>query len=238
MKKKFFAWIISCFFYHSASAGDQLPFGLYLNTHVGASSNLTGQSQQVNVNLLPSANYTLSSRQYWNGVVGLSLLKDVQFQQKEMSYGLGAFYFFPSTVSGNIYQAGLYNNLSYTYLTYNIPIYALAKTTFEFSKLPIPIFFNVGVGPNLLLISKYSEQIINPDSLPDNVFSSSTNVTFSVTAGVGVHIDKIIPNHPLECGYRFFYLGAGQLALNNNQYLNKLGTGQVFSNSILCSIKI
>ncbi len=132
----------------------------------------------------------------------------------------------------------MYNNLSYTYLTYNIPIYALAKTTFEFSKLPTPIFFDVGVGPNLLLISKYSEQIINPDSLPDDAFSSSTNVSFSVTAGVGVHMDKIISNHPLECGYRFFYLGSGQLALNNNQYLNKLGTGQIFSNSILCSIKI
>ncbi len=238
MKKNFFALIISCFFCHSAAAGDHLPFGLYLNMHGGASSNLTGQSQQVNVNLLPSANYTLSSRQYWNGVVGLSLLKDVQFQQKEMSYGLGAFYFFPSTVSGNIYQAGLYNNLSYTYLTYNIPIYALAKTTFEFSKLPTPIFFDVGIGPNLLLISNYSEQIINPDSLPDNAFGSSTNISFSVTAGAGIHMDKIIPNHPLECGYRFFYLGSGLLALNNNQYLNKLGTGQIFSNSILCSIKI
>ena len=211
---------------------------IYFNVHGGASNNLIGQSQQVGVNLMPSANYTLSSRQYWNGVVGLSLLKDTQFLQKNMSYGLSAFYFFPSIVSGNIYQAGLFNNLSYSYRAYNSPIYATAKTSVESSKLPMPIFFDVGIGPNIMLTSKYSEQIINPDSLPDNAFGSSTRAAFSATAGVGFRNEKILPGHPLECGYRFFYLGSTQLAIKNNQYFNKLGTGIMFANSVICSIKI
>jgi len=210
----------------------------YLNVHGGASNNLLGQSQQVSVNLMPSANYTLASRQYWNGILGLSLLDDRQFLQKNMSYGLSAFYFFPSTVSGNIYQAGAFNNLSYSYLVYNIPIYATAKTILEVPKLPMPIFFDIGIGPNFLLTSKYSEAIINPQSLPDNAYSSSTNVSFSITAGLGVRNDKILPGHPLECGYRFFYLGSSQLTIHNNQYLNELGTGNVFSNSLICSLKI
>ena len=113
---------------------------------------------------MPSANYTLSSRQYWNGVVGLSALRDTQSLQKNISYGLSAFYFFPSTVSGNIYQANVFNNLAYSYLAYHIPIYATARTTVDSSKIPMPIFFDVGIGSNILLISKYTETVINPDS--------------------------------------------------------------------------
>lgn len=74
--------------------------------------------------------------------------------------------------------------------------------------------------------------------VPGNDFSGTTNVAFSVTVGAGVKINNAFESTPIECGYRFFYLGKGDFKRNTVQLLNDLNTGQTFGNAIMCSMHI
>jgi len=72
--------------------------------------------------------------------------------------------------------------------------------------------------------------------VPDNAFSSHNNVTFTAMAGVGLKLNNIFGRAPLECGYRFFYLGQGDLSKNTDQLLNTLKTGNNYANALICSV--
>lgn len=74
--------------------------------------------------------------------------------------------------------------------------------------------------------SHYNETPLTPYSLPDNAFGHYNNVAFTATLGIGLRLNHLFKKAPLERGYRFFYLGQGQLAANTNQLLNTLKTGQ------------
>lgn len=56
---------------------------------------------------------------------------------------------------------------------------------------------------------------------------------FSATVGFGVKMNYVFGPAPLECGYRFFYLGQGKLEASSNQALNTLNTGSVYANALL-----
>ena len=57
-------------------------------------------------------------------------------------------------------------------------------------------------------------------------------------AGIGLRLNNIFDKAPLECGYRFFYLGQGQLKMNDNQLLNTVKTGNTYANAIICSVTV
>lgn len=84
----------------------------------------------------------------------------------------------------------------------------------------------------------FQENPLDGITIPDNIFSSHTSTTFSATAGFGVKINQIFGPAPLECGYRFFYLGQGNFNKASNQVLNTLKTGSNYANAIICSMTI
>ena len=53
-----------------------------------------------------------------------------------------------------------------------------------------------------------------------------------------IKLNHIFGEAPLECGYRFFYLGQGDFNVLTNQVLTTLNTGTAYANAVICSITV
>lgn len=84
----------------------------------------------------------------------------------------------------------------------------------------------------------FQETSIGSNTIPDHIFSGKTTTGFSVTTGLGIKLNQFFGQAPLECGYRFFYLGKGSFNTQSNEVLNTLNTGSDFANAVTCSITI
>ena len=153
-----------------------------------------------------------------------------------MTYGINAFYLPKTGVMGNVTQENLFTNLSYRYNVTHYPIYAVAKSTIKTKSPKYSLTMDAGIGPNFMNTNRFEESSLDGVTVPDNVFSGRTAAAFSATAGIGMKINQVFGAAPLECGYRFFYLGQGNFNKNTNQLLNTLSTGSDFANAIICSI--
>ena len=196
-----------------------------------------GKTQHINIQNLVGNTYTANGGQRNNGLVGIGYLIDgPDIRQMQMSYGLNWFYLPKTTVSGTVIQEDLFANLAYHYNITQYPLYIIAKSTIP---TPSPLYaftVDIGIGPNFIQTSDFKESSINNNSVPDVLFAGQTTITFSATASVGIKFNRVFSQAPLECGYRFFYLGQGNFAKNNNQ-LNTFTTGSMNANAVICSIK-
>ena len=76
-------------------------------------------------------------------------------------------------------------------------------------------------------------------TIPDNTYSGrTTTATFSAMVGVGIQMNNIFGRVPLECGYRFLYLGQGSFNKLSDQLINRLNTGNSYANIMLCTLTI
>lgn len=210
------------------------------SVHLGMAFNDMGKSQDVRLQTLPDARFTINQRNHNdNGIFGLGLSRRVmENENANFSFGLLAFYLFQTSVTGNIYQAKVINNLGYRYTVENLPIYFHGKTQFTLDKTPTPLYLDVGLGGNFMSIGHYQEWPTLPQVRPDLAYNSNLNITFSVTIGAGLTFMNAFGSAPLSCGYRFFYLGSGELSIRNSQYATPLSTGASFSNAVICSVTI
>lgn len=198
-----------------------------------------GTQQHINIDTLIGNQYTTSSKNSWNGLVGLGLLHDgPQTDLFTLAYGLNAFYLAKTAVTGAIYQENLFKNLNYSYNNTYYPVYALAKATLKNNDPRYAVTFDLGIGPDFIQTNRYKEQPLAENVVPDNAYSSNTTTVFSAIAGVGLKVNNAFGSLPLECGYRFFYLGQGELKANNNQYVDRLKTGYNYANAVMCGITI
>lgn len=198
-----------------------------------------GQAQHINMQTLIGDDFTVTNKHDQNVLLGLAYLIDgADHGQFHLSYGVDIFYLPKTTVHGNVVQEQLYTNLSYQYGVSHVPIYALAKTDVGFND-SLSFTADVGIGPNIMQTSHFSEASLDGITVPDRIFSGKTNVAFSATAGVGVKINHVFGSSlPLECGYRFFYLGQGHFNVVNTQVLNALRTGSGYANALVFSVAL
>lgn len=209
----------------------------YTTIQVGGFWATQGLAQNSNIQTLIGNRYTVDNNNQGNAVVGLGYyLKRVSQQRLQFNYGLNAFYLAPTKVSGVIIQEQLLTNLSYQYDTQHLPIYVDAKAILKTNNERYSLILDGGVGPNFMFINNYRDTPLNSYTDPDHAFTSNSNVAFSATAGLGIRMNHFIKKVPLECGYRFFYLGQGELAKNNNQIINLLKTGNIYANAIICGL--
>ena len=155
-----------------------------------------------------------------------------------MIYGINAFYLAKTDVTGNVIQENLFTNLSYKYNLTHYPVYVIAKSTIKTKFPQYALTIDTGIGPNFIKADGFQENSLDGITIPDNIFSSHTSTTFSATAGFGVKVNQVFGSAPLECGYRFFYLGQGNFNIATNQVLNTLKTGSNYANAIICSMTI
>lgn len=226
-------------------AGGMGPVNSFFKGHflaeIGGYSAVQGKAQHINLgeNLIGNQ-YTLKSRSQGGGLVGLGYLLDgpIIAGRYPLSYGINAFFLGQTAIEGTIRQENLFENLSYRYNIRNIPVYFTAKTIIDTKFEPIKLAVDAGIGPNFMKVSDYREAALIEGSIPDNAFSDHNNAVFAATIGVNLRFNNNPKSASLECGYRFFYLGQGQLAVNNHQVLNALKTGNTYANALVFSVVI
>ncbi len=198
-----------------------------------------GKAQDININTLVGNQYTVSNHNQTNGLFGIGyFVNGLDKDRFQLSYGINGFYLGATPVSGSIIQEHFLTNLAYHYKIQNTPVYLAAKAKVKTNNEKYNVTFDAGIGPNFMRTSHYNETPLESMTLPDNAFVAHNNVAFTATAGIGLRFNDIFGKAPFECGYRFFYLGQGQLQMNNDQLLNTIKTGNTFANAILCSVTV
>ncbi len=198
-----------------------------------------GKAQHVDIEGLIGDDFTVNSQNSSNALVGLGYFIDRQANARfKMAYGLNFFYLPKTGVAGTVVQESLFTNLSYGYNLTHYPLYAIAKSTIDLNSTHA-LTIDLGIGPNFMKVGGFHEASLDGGmTLPDHVFSGHTTTTFSASAGLGVKFNQVFGEAPLECGYRFFYLGQGNFNIVTNQVVTKLSTGTVHANALLCSVTI
>ncbi|KTC87691.1 hypothetical protein [Legionella drozanskii] len=197
-----------------------------------------GKDQHIDIAGLIGDRFTITNHKDSNALVGLGYFISDK-NSMNISYGLNGFYLPSTSVSGEVIQEDLFTNLSYRYKVTHFPVYAVAKSTIPLYSNKSSLVLNVGIGPNFMYLSDFKERSIDDGvTLSDHAFLSHTRTTFSATAGIGFRLNQIFGNIPLECGYRFFYLGQGRFRPRTDQLLTSLSTGSTYANAVLCSISV
>lgn len=198
-----------------------------------------GNEQHININGLIGNRYTVENKSEISGLAGIGLYFNGYTQERfQLSYGLNLFYLGQTSVRGYIVQEDLFTNLSYQYTIQNLPLYAAAKAIIDTNNPKYNVTVDAGMGPNFMRTTNYREKPLADFVIPDKAFNGVNSTQFSVTAGVGLRLNNILGSMPMECGYRFYYLGKGNLSTQNDQYLNTLNTGNTYANALLCSVTI
>lgn len=196
-----------------------------------------GASQHINIESLIGNQYTVEDKSEIAGLAGIGLYYNGYSQEHFLlSYGINLFYLGKTTVRGDIAEENLFTNLSYRYDIQNLPVYAAAKALIYTTSPKINISVDAGIGPNFMWTSNYNEIPRVDFAVPNMTFKGTSATIFSATAGVGIQLNNIFGSMPVECGYRFFYLGKGDLSKASDQPLNTLNTGDTYANALVCSV--
>ncbi len=208
---------------------------------LGGFSAVQGKEQNISIaeNLVGNR-YTVTTHNQGSGLVGLGYLVDgpVFKERFPIYYGIDVFFLGQTSVHGYIIEENTFTNLSYRYKTQSIPLYFTAKTVLNTNSDKFKLVFDAGVGPNFMNVSHYNEMALTTYTISDNAFSDRNNVTVSATVGAGIRFNNAPDRLPIECGYRFFYLGQGEFTVNNNQVLNTIKTGNNYANAVVCTVTI
>jgi hypothetical protein len=207
----------------------------------GASFNTSGKTQNIYIQNTLGDRFSVNSQHSQSYLLGLAyLLEGGEKDRYRLDYGLNVFYLGDSSVKGSIYQEFRYDNLAYQYHIQHLPIYAVVKATDKnYFNDRFSLTLDAGIGPSINFTNRFSEWAINgSNSIADPLFKSKTNVTFSAMVGPGVKINRFYKDKPLECGYRFYYLGNSEFNIPNNQWLTSLKTGASYTQAALCSISL
>ena len=204
---------------------------------VGGFGSSQGTAQNINIQGLIGNQYTVNNNNQGSALGGVGYFIDVWDKDMfQLLFGANAFYLGQTSVNGTVVQEQLFTNLAYSYNIQNTPLYFDAKAKIKTGSEKYNLVVDAGIGPNFMRTSQYREMPLNSYTLPDNAFAGQNQTVFAATAGVGVRINNVFGKFPVECGYRFFYLGQGQLQMNNSQLLNTVSTGSSYANAGICSI--
>lgn len=226
-------------FFSTLPASLKLKHG-HAEIQLGGYWGIQGKTQHVNIEDLIGDEFTVSHKNRGSGLVGFGYFLDSQGKTNfKMSYGVNFFYLPKTGVSGTVIQENHYTNLAYGYNITHYPVYALTKTNIDLNSTRYALTIDAGIGPNFMNIGGFQEQSLDGGHTnPDHIFSGRTTTTFSATAGIGIKLNHAFDQAPLECGYRFFYLGQGNFNVLTNQVITSLNTGNAYANAIMCSIAI
>lgn len=207
---------------------------------LGGYWNTQGHAQHIDITGLAGDEFSAPTpKTPGSGLVGVGYFIDGKDNPVfKPSFGLNWFYLGPTSRSGTVTQENLYTNLGYRYKVTNYPLYAAVQSTFKTHSSKYDMTMNAGIGPNFMTTSKFSEQSLGANTIPDQIFSGTTTAVFSATAGIGIKINQVFGASPLECGYRFFYLGQGKFKALNDQINTILNTGEGYANAVMCSFTV
>lgn len=200
-----------------------------------------GKAQHIPISGLIGDYFSVSDSVATGGIVGLAMyMKSLALRTDdyELQYGITSFFISHTKVRGLVTQENLVTNLSYEYNMYNYPTYLGLRLTKVFEDSRYDGILDLGLGANKISTSLFYERALTAFSLPDFIFEGTSTVSFSANIGAGVKIKEAFGKFPLECGYRFFYLGQGKLISVNQLVTTPLITGYNYINAIMCNVEI
>ena len=200
-----------------------------------------GKAQNINIQGLIGDKFTttVNNNNNTNGLFGIGYyVNGMEQDHFNLMYGLNGFYLGNTSVSGTIMQEHLFENLAYHYRIQHVPVYLAAKAKIKNTNEKYNIIVDAGIGPNFMQTNGYKDSSLDEITLPDHAFKGQNNVAFTVTAGIGLRLNNLLGKAPIECGYRFFYLGQGELLQRTNQILNTLKTGNNYANAVVCAVTV
>lgn len=217
-----------------------LPSGK-LHVHLGLFDAYQGNTQDIAIQGIIGDRFTVTNHNSQNALAGLGYYLDgLNTPLFKLSYGLDAFWLGNTLVKGNVTQEDTFFNLSYNYHVTHYPIYLATQAIVKTKSNRYSLIIDLGIGPNFIQTSDFQENSRDGITVPDVIFSGNTKTTLSATAGIGIKLSSQIQpgTIPLECGYRFFYLGKGNFSKLNNQVINTLNTGNNYANAVVCSVTL
>jgi hypothetical protein len=198
-----------------------------------------GASQHINIQGLIGDDFTVVQSGGSNGLVGVGyFLKAPYGEAYQLRYGVNAFYLPSTSVTGHVVQESLYTNLSYRYNLTHYPIYAMGQAEVKTKWPGHDVVLDVGIGPNFMQLQQFKESPLALNTLPDMMFYGHGATVFSATVGASIKLNQLIGQLPLACGYRFFYLGQANFSTASSQVLDRLSTGGVYANALMCTVSI
>ncbi|WP_112219466.1 hypothetical protein [Legionella quinlivanii] len=199
-----------------------------------------GRAQDINIVDLVGDHFSVSDHSRFKGLAGLGIyFNALERERFNVSVGVNTVYFSRTSVSGIVTQEQLFTNLAYRYSVSNWPVYLAAKTDITSFSDNYALTLDAGVGPNFNKTSRFNETSLDGGiTLPDYAFSGRTSTVLSAMAGVGIKWNNVFGHLPLECGYRYFYLGQGRFNRLTDQLLNTLNTGHGHANAIVCAVTL
>ncbi|HAT1129385.1 TPA: hypothetical protein NR353_001583 [Legionella pneumophila] len=212
----------------------------YLSLQLGGFIGHQGTNQVIEINGTRGDYFSISRQNNSNALVGLGYYFNTkELEYVSFTYGLNAFYLARSKIIGTVTQEQLFTNLSYNYFITNWPIYFAIKTLVKNrNNNNHNLTLDIGIGPNIIRTSKFNEQPLLGSIIPDSIVAGQTTTNFTAMAGIGYRVNHFFGPAPLECGYRFFYLGQTNLRNINTQIMNHFSTGQSYANALLCTLTI
>lgn len=206
---------------------------------MGIYDSAQGESQNIGITNLIGDHFSVTRRHDQNILLGLGYyVPGAQSSWYRLMYGANIFYLAPTATRGKVTQENRFTNLSYTYKSTHIPLYLAVKSLFDTSNPRYSVTLDLGLGINFMYTGDFSEQSLDGGiTLPDRPFSSSNEVKFSGTLGLGLQINNVWGCLPLEIGYRFFYLGEGHLK-KRSQVLDDLDTGKIYANALVITLSV
>ncbi|MBA3536617.1 MAG: hypothetical protein H0T84_08415 [Tatlockia sp.] len=199
-----------------------------------------GRTQHIDIVDLVGNNYRVNKKNDGSYLVGVGyLVNGGNYSWLNMAYGVKAFYLGQTKVRGVVEQENIFTNLSYRYNLSHIPIYAMARAMIGPGSKSYAFTLDAGIGPNVMVTSSYDERSLDGGiTIPDYAFYGHIKTKFSATAGVGVKFTNLINAAAIEIGYRFFYLGQGDLRPRTNEILNSLKTKDIYANAVVLTLSI
>ncbi|STY29895.1 Uncharacterised protein [Legionella wadsworthii] len=198
-----------------------------------------GQAQHINIEGLIGDEFTVTDHTGENYLVGLGYMVNAYHNPNfDLAYGLNAYYLAKTSVHGSVIQEDLFENLSYHYDVDHIPIYIMARAAINTKNPNYGIIIDAGVGPNILTARHFREESLDNQTIPDHIYSRDTITQFSATAGINIKFNRSFFTLPVECGYRFFYLGKGNFNSLSDQVFDSLSTGDSYANALMCGLEI
>lgn len=207
---------------------------------LGGFRSTQGKSQFIGINGLIGNQYIVNQNHDYQAILGLGYyLNGFEKSFLNLWYGINVFYLPMTDVKGNVIQENLFNNLNFRYSIDHLPVYVALKANINNKTNQYAITIDLGIGPNMITTSHYHEHSLDGGvTIPDDAYAGRTRIAFSTMAGVGIKVNNILGCIPLECGYRFFYLGQNEFNRKTSQLLSNFKTGQSYANALLCSVSI
>ena len=206
---------------------------------IQAGAFLIDKAQSKNVSAFIGDRFNEDDSGNVNGLLGLGLyFNGAEGERVNFTYGINAFYLGKTSLRGGG-VAALDPDLiwSYEHSLTNYPIYFGTKLDIgNKNNERYGFTMDFGLGPNIRVTNNAFQESLDGEVIRVN--GDQTKVVFSGMVGVGFRVSEVFGMAPLECGYRFFYLGKSDFSARTRQIVTSLDSGESYANALLCSVTI